>query len=209
MTRRPSAKGAIMTLDQLDRWLCSDDAPDDSMMLSDLDGFLTALIVGPVFVHPETWLPSVWGNKHIVQPAGRNGERALQAIVARYNEISAMLADAPGTWAPIFLQHPDGTPIPGDWAEGFFDAIKLSIDAWAPFMADLETAKHLTMILVYCGDNEGQNLLPTPPELRDQILGTAHRLIPESVIAIRAACMPARVAQAKADAAPNRRKSPR
>ena len=140
----------------------------------------------------------------------RDGHLVAEFGRATAAEISAlMLADAPGTWAPIFLQHPDGTPIPGDWAEGFFDAIKLSIDAWAAFMADLETAKHLTMILVYCGDNKGQNLLPIPPELRDQILGTAHRLIPESVIAIRAACMPARVAQAKADAAPNRRKSPR
>ena len=91
-----------MTLDQLDRWLCSDDAPDDSMMLSDLDGFLTALIVGPVFVHPETWLPSVWGNKHIVQPARWSGERALQAIVARYNAISTMLGNTPDDWAPIF-----------------------------------------------------------------------------------------------------------
>lgn len=76
-------------------------------------------------------------------------------------------------------------------------------------MVDIETAKRLTMILVYCGDNEGRNLLPIAPEFRDQILGTAHRVIPDGVIAIRAACMPARVAQARADAAPSRRKSPR
>ena len=128
MTRRP----AVMMLDELDSWLSSDEAPEDSMMLSDLDGFLTALVTGPVFVHPEIWLPSVWGNKHIVQPAGRDGERALHAILARYNAISTMLANTPDDWAPIFWQHPDSITIPGDRAEGFLDAIKLSTQAWAP-----------------------------------------------------------------------------
>ena len=194
-----------MTLDELDSWLSSDEAPEDSMMLSDLDGFLTALVAGPVFVHPEIWLPGVWGNKHLVQPAGRDGERALQAIVARYNAISYMLANTPDDWAPIFWQHPDGTAIPGDWAAGFLDAIKLSIEAWAPFLADHETARHLSLILVYCGDANGDDLLPIEPAIREKILGTACALIPESVIAIRTACMPARVAQAKAEAAPKRR----
>ena len=34
-------------LDALDDYLMSDHAPDDSMGLSDLDGFLTGVIVGP------------------------------------------------------------------------------------------------------------------------------------------------------------------
>lgn len=205
MTRRSSARGKIMTLNELDTWLSSDEAPADSMMLCDLDGFLTALVAGPTFVHPEIWLPSVWGNKHIVQPAGQKGERALQAIVARYNAISTMLANTPDEWAPIFWQRPDGTTVPGDWAEGFLDAIKLSIEAWVPFLADPGTSTHLSMILVYCGDSNGGDLLPIDPAIREQILGTACALIPESVVAIRTACMPARVAQAKAEPAPTRR----
>ena len=34
-------------LDALDDYLMSDHAPDDSMGLSDLDGFLTGVVVGP------------------------------------------------------------------------------------------------------------------------------------------------------------------
>ena len=129
----------------------------------------------------------------------------LWVVLRHDNAISYVLANTPDDWAPIFWQHPDGTAIPGDWAAGFLDAIKLSIEAWAPFLADHETARHLSLILVYCGDANGDDLLPIEPAIREKILGTACALIPESVVAIRTACMPARVAQAKAEAAPKRR----
>ena len=33
------------------------DAPDDGMGLSDLDGFLTGIVVGPELILPSEWLP--------------------------------------------------------------------------------------------------------------------------------------------------------
>jgi hypothetical protein len=51
-------------LDALDDYLMSDHAPDDSMGLSDLDGFLTGIVVGPdgfltgIVVGPELIPPS-------------------------------------------------------------------------------------------------------------------------------------------------------
>ena len=47
-------------LDALDDYL-SERAPDDSMGLSDLDGFLTGVIVGPEPILPSDWLPVIWG----------------------------------------------------------------------------------------------------------------------------------------------------
>ena len=40
-------------LDALDDYLMSDHAPDDSMGLSDLDGFLTGIVVGPELIPPS------------------------------------------------------------------------------------------------------------------------------------------------------------
>ena len=40
-------------LDALDDYLLSDGAPGDSMGLSDLDGFLTGIVVGPGFDSAE------------------------------------------------------------------------------------------------------------------------------------------------------------
>jgi len=51
-----------VALDALDAFLSSDQSPPDSMMLSDLDGFLTAIAVGPELVMPSEWLPVIWGD---------------------------------------------------------------------------------------------------------------------------------------------------
>ena len=60
MTGDSTPSGPI-DLDALDEYLMSDHAPDDSMGLSDLDGFLTGVIVGPELILPSEWLPVIWG----------------------------------------------------------------------------------------------------------------------------------------------------
>src|SRR5215471_1493164 len=54
--------GEGVALDALDAFLSSDQSPPDSMMLSDLDGFLTAIAIGPELVMPSEWLPVIWGD---------------------------------------------------------------------------------------------------------------------------------------------------
>lgn len=34
------------------------------MMFSDLDGFLTAVAIGPKLIMPSEWLPHVWIGEH-------------------------------------------------------------------------------------------------------------------------------------------------
>jgi uncharacterized protein len=50
-------------LDALDDYLLCDHAPGDSMGLSDLDGFLTGIVVGPELILPSEWLPVIWGGE--------------------------------------------------------------------------------------------------------------------------------------------------
>ena len=44
-------------------YLDSDQSPDDCIGLSDLDGFLTAIVVGPELVISGEWLPMIWGDE--------------------------------------------------------------------------------------------------------------------------------------------------
>ena len=50
-------------LEELAEYLDSDLSPDDCMGLSDLDGYLTAIIVGPEFIMPSERLPMICGEE--------------------------------------------------------------------------------------------------------------------------------------------------
>jgi len=73
-------------LEALDRFLMSDRSPSDSMMLSDLDGFLTGIVIGPELVLPSEWLPLVWGGEAPEFADESEAKAVLAAIMARYNE---------------------------------------------------------------------------------------------------------------------------
>jgi uncharacterized protein len=56
------------------------------MGLSDLDGFLTGIVVGPELILPGEWLPVIWGGD---SPKFKNAQEAqsiVAAIMERYNE---------------------------------------------------------------------------------------------------------------------------
>ena len=55
----PTATAGQADLNRLDEFLMSDRAPENGMGLSDLDGFLTGIAVGPELILPSEWLPRV------------------------------------------------------------------------------------------------------------------------------------------------------
>ena len=71
-------------LNALDGYLMSDHAPDDSMGLSDLDGFLTGIVVGPELILPSEWLPIVWGGKEPEFETDAEMRIVLGTIMGRY-----------------------------------------------------------------------------------------------------------------------------
>jgi yecA family protein len=85
-----SMNGSI-DLDTLDDYLMSNHAPDDSMGLSDLDGFLTGIAVGPELILPSEWLPVIWGGDKPVFDTESEMRAVLGAIMGRYNEIVACI----------------------------------------------------------------------------------------------------------------------
>src|SRR6266446_857448 len=175
---------ADVGLEALDAFLSSDRSPPDSMMLSDLDGFLTAIAVGPELVLPSEWLPLVWGGKAPEFADEGEAKAVLGAIMARYNEILRQIAD--DTFDPIFWTARDGTLIATDWAEGFLQAIMLRMDAWDRLLKSKRDGQLLIPILALCGDESGESLLGLPPEDEDRIMQEAVEFVPACVIAIAA-----------------------
>ena len=173
-------------LEALDRFLISDASPEDCMQLSDLDGFLTGIAVGPELVLPSEWLPMVWGGEEPVFDDAGQARTVIGTIMSRYNEVLRVLDTDPEAYAPIFWEGPDGELIAADWAEGFADAIRLRPEAWRPLLEDREALIMLMPILALCGDAEGGSPLELDPEADADLLAEAPDLIPACVVGIDA-----------------------
>jgi uncharacterized protein len=130
----------------------SDQAPDDCMQLSDLDGFLTAVAIGPEMIMPSEWLPVIWGDG---EPDFENVEQAqsiIERIMVRYNDILHRLQDQAVGIEPLFWETSAGDVVAGDWAEGFMDGVALRKDSWRPLFQSEEGAALLAPILAFVHD---------------------------------------------------------
>src|SRR3954467_11011710 len=149
----PSSSGPI-DLDALDGYLGSDHAPDDSMGLSDLDGFLTGIVVGPELILPSEWLTVIWGGDEPEFQTETEMRMVLGTIMGRYNEIVACLESEPENFEPIFIVGPEDEVIASDWAAGFLDAVALRSKAWEPLITHDQAGIMMLPILLLNGDAE-------------------------------------------------------
>ncbi len=83
--------------------------------MSGLDGYLTALIIGPKFIDPRKWIPELTGPDALNLPMETTEHRAVQTIVAEYNRISTSLSETPKDHRPRFTRIDDQTCDPFDW----------------------------------------------------------------------------------------------
>jgi uncharacterized protein len=128
-------------LDALDNYLLSDHAPDDSMGLSDLDGLLTGIVVGPELILPSELAAGDLGGGEPEFETEAEMRLVLGTIMGRYNEIVGCLDSEPENFEPIFMGGPEGEVIASDWAAGLLDAVSLRPKVWEPQITH-ESGRH-------------------------------------------------------------------
>jgi uncharacterized protein len=177
-----------MALEELEHWIDHLDPPPRVDGVSMLDGYLTAIVVGPCSVSPYEWMRHMLGPHDNIGTAGTTQAAALMGVAARFNAISEGLATAPERYAPILERTDDGTVLAGPWCMGFLAAMKLRREAWHPLL-DLSRIEHalLLPILLHCTDEAGNPMLgPTRPGPEGEaFLRNAYHDIPLTVPAIR------------------------
>ncbi len=183
----PSLHAGPVDLDALDAFLLSDRAPEESMGLSDLDGFLAGIAVGPELVTPGEWLPMVWGG---AEPAFESVEEArgiLGTIMGRYNEIIRLLDTAPDAFDPVFWEGRDGGAIVTDWAAGFLDAVLLRPKAWEPLVRHSQAGVLVLPLIVLGADDPERppfGVRPPPREEIEALHAAGADLIPDCVVGV-------------------------
>jgi uncharacterized protein len=153
------------------------------MWLSELDGFLTGIAVGPEFIPPSEWLPLVWGEEAVFTDTDE-AEAMIGGIMRRYDEILHEVAV--GAFAPLMWKMPDGSMATEDWCDGFGRAVGLRIKAWRPLVDDKRYAIYLAPIMVLSSSLEGPAVLAVDAEERQELMKSPGELLYACVMGIAA-----------------------
>lgn len=146
---RPTPPLSDEELQSLDDLLAA--LPGETVMnIEALDGYLTALAVGPL--RPEAlrtaqWLPPLWGGDPAPGTAaaaapfasGKQKKRAVVLVLRHLHGIEQALRRDPARWEPVFsvAETDDGDLADAeDWCAGFLHALTLDEAAWAPLFDD-------------------------------------------------------------------------
>lgn len=119
-------------LRKLERFLSRPEHGDEVMLLSELDGFISGVVVCPDLLMPSEWLGAVWGAEAPVFEGEREANDVLGAVMTHYNDVIRRL-DRPGKYAPLLEKDRDGTLLWEMWACGFAKAVALRPEAWAVY----------------------------------------------------------------------------
>lgn len=182
--------------EELDDFLASDAMPEECMDMSMLDGFLTALVVGPNTLMPDRWLPVVYGETEqdrIDWASPADAEYMLGLILRHMNDIAWQLREAPDDYEPLVFEseHEDEPgPVIDEWCIGFVMGTNVDAAAWAPLLESDEGKAFLLPILLY-GTRSGHEELESRPELAARHEQLADSLA-DCVLAIRDYWLPQR-----------------
>ena len=181
---------------------------DGSMTLDGMDGYLTALLVGPPLlgtIPSADWLPLVWGGDEEPAPApfqsNQKRKRTTVLVLRHLRSIEAALSTAPEAWEPVFsvaeLPGTQGEELADatDWCMGFLAATDLAPEAWAPLFADAELGPALATIAWLGGDVDvaaDAEDHPSADELEDpQVRDQLSRAAADAVLQLSARQPPA------------------
>lgn len=128
-------------LDELDDFLADESMEEMSMDVATLEGFLTAIAIGPRLVMPSQWLPWVWdmanGEAEATFENSDQASRMLSLIMRYYNGIIKTSTSDPASFHPIFWRGDQWGA--AEWCEGFLLGFQFNDDAWSRLAASHPT----------------------------------------------------------------------
>jgi len=171
-------------------------------VVSELDGFLTALVSGPNAIVPSTWLPAVWGVEEPAWESPDEFQEIFGLIVRHQNSIADMLLHDPQSFEPMFSERKvEGKTylIVDEWCHGYMRGVALDADAWSASDADIE---ELLRPIQLWGTKEGWRRIDA---MSDADQERERKAIPQSVRTLHKYWLERRSPQS----APVRRASPK
>lgn len=150
--------------------------------ISELDGYLTAIVSGPNVVPPTQWINAIWGDDEgPVWESTEQAEEIISMIIRHMNSIAGALADSPEDFDPIYMEDEfEGEPYLNvdEWCQGYLKGIQQDPEGWQQI--DEEMEQTLAPILVFGLDTGLDGMVDAEDEaieaLQQQIAPAARRL---------------------------------
>ncbi len=137
-------------LDTLESFLSSDSTPEDCLFpIEMVDGYMTALVVGPEVIPTERWISSLWdqeNNEHPSFSSVAEEKKIHDLLVRHFDTIAQQFEEAPDEFFPLFEQYgyadeEEKRLAVENWALGFTVGMELAHASWKPFLEDEESAQ--------------------------------------------------------------------
>lgn len=181
---------------------------EEVMSLDGMDGYLTALAIGPAALRAlptGDWLPAIWGGDSDsnsdsgdeAAPFNSKRQRKNTVVLAlrHLRHLQQQLHQSPDDWEPIFSIAEKGDEEWADareWCMGFLQAVDLLPSAWGSVWTAPPLAGVLRPLLLLGGgldDAPLERLAPGPGEDTSDLAGcdAMSRAVPEAVLQLMAA----------------------
>jgi len=126
---------------------------DEAMLIDELDGFLTGILVCPDLILPRDWFHHIWGHGGPEEIAPfedkDSANRFLSLVMDHYNGIAAALNEGPGCFEPVVSEDTNSGEVLWElWIAGFARAVSLRPKAFGSLLgADAQTAAAFARLL--------------------------------------------------------------
>lgn len=125
---------------ELDKFLLYEIDTEEVMTIDMMDGFLHAIAIGPTTMHPEQWLPKIWGSENIMPPMESLDQinHVMGLVMRHFNSIIAGFEadprDIAPAWATTRYRGKEYDDAEG-WAYGFVEGMKRCWNDCQPMLA--------------------------------------------------------------------------
>lgn len=159
----------------------SEEEHEGVLNISELDGFFTAIISGPVAIAPSDWLQVVWGAFEPQWASPAESEAMVSLLLRHMNGIVNTLLVEPDSFEPIVLEREEQgetVTVVDDWCLGYMKGVALAREAWQ--RGGEELMEMMFPILIFSSEKMRERLSEIEPGevavLKRSIATTAYKL---------------------------------
>ena len=127
-----------------------------SMNLEQLDGFLAALICGPINVPPSEYLPLICADRIALEDTS-NAPSVLQdlmSLIMRHWNVIADTLHSGEVFLPLLLEDENDITRANDWATGFLRGMEFHQEQWAALLDDEKHGGWLVPVFALAHEND-------------------------------------------------------